>query len=875
MKHGISLGIRSASHALKLVLSFIVARPSRPLKLVREYRLISYFKLFDSTYYRTQLGQRLPRWQDPLVHYLTARAESRGEPHPLFDQGYYLGHGVMKKTEKQSPLAHFLLTGSRKGFDPHPLFDPSFYSNNYPDVAEAGITAALHFFKFGLQEGRRCHVLFDSNYYTNQDSNIPRGGSKPLLHFLQKGWLEKRNPHLLFDTSFYLDQHPHLEEEGINPLVHYLKNPLAPKVDPHPLFDTNFYIAQCPDVVQHKLNPLIHFLDKGGISGFSPSNKFDSAYYLRVHPTVKLHAVNPLVHFLTRGMIEGRYPLNDVYQTWIKKNEKLIDASRIQPKIASLAIQPLISILMPTYNGEVIWLRKAIESVLQQTYPHWELCIADDCSTKPGIKETISGFAQSDPRIKAVFRPTTGHIATASNSALELASGKFIALMDHDDEISVSALYEVATALNLHPDTDLIYSDEDKITTEGERFDPFFKPDWAPDTLLSHMYCGHLSVYRTAMVQELGGFRPGYDGSQDYDLTLRFTEKTQKIQHISKILYHWRTIDESTSSGNEVKSYAYRAAERAIQSALERRKTGAIVESISPKFPGQYRVRYPLKSDPDVTVLLTLGQPDGSSSRFDTLIRLAADFSQYKGFRPLVIASRRDADQLSTMPGAKNLNLVTDSPADFSTLVNAGAVAADSEIILIIDSRLKILNPERLDEMVARALQPNTGAVGPMLLSHDGRVHGAGLIMRGDLPPMHSHTQHTIESAGYCGHLLIASNCSAISSDCLMTRRKLFLQVGGFDPKLNQTWASADYCLKLSKQGLYHTIFTDLRAQFAEPLPHDLSLKTNPDAIKIMQKRWFESMNNDPFYSPHLSRSKGWYTLDNFDVDRYLPHIYK
>jgi O-antigen biosynthesis protein len=870
----------SADH-LRLMLSLaravIFCLPDNPFTIIRAYRLANNSKLFDPTYYQAQLTEPLPSGQDPLVHYLTADAETRADPHPLFDQAFYCAHGLIDRITNETPLMHFLRIGCHKNIDPHPLFDSSFYLDKYPDVAEQDIPPGIHFFRFGLEEGRNCHLLFDPDYYAKQNPDAVATGENSLLHFLQTGWLERRSPHLLFDTPYYLDRYPEVTEQGINPLVHYLQTTLQQRTNPHPLFDTSFYMTQYPTVAQQGLNPLVHFLRKGGASGCSPSRQFDSAYYLRVYPAVKQHGLNPLVHFLTRGIIEGRYPLNDMYRAWINENEKLTAPGGRPDQIESLSARPLISVLMPTYNTDAVWLKKAIDSVLCQVYPNWELCIADDSSTNPQVKELIESYAQSDPRIKVVFRPTTGHIAAASNSSLELATGEFVALMDHDDELSENALYEIAATLDLFPDTDFIYSDEDKITTSGERFDPFFKPDWAPDTLLSHMYCGHLSVYRTAVVRSLEGFRPGYDGSQDYDLILRFTEQTQKIRHIPKILYHWRTIEESTASGKEAKTYAYRAAERAIQGALDRRKTGAIVESVSSDYPGQYRVVYPLRSDPDVAVILPIVSSDRTSKELENLVQVAADFSRCPEFKPVaVVQSQSDAEALCSIPGLEDFETLVNSAtpcttSTYSALVNAGVAATQSELILVMDHRLRFCNVDRLKEMVARAQQRHTGAVGPMLLSHDGKIHGAGLILRGDLPPMHSHEQHAIESAGYFGHLLINSNCSAISSDCLMTRRELFLETGGFDIRLPRIWASTDYCLSLSEQGLNHTVQTDLHAQFVEPVPTESIPQPNSHALMIMQERWSETMNNDPFFSPHLNRKKGWYTLSNFDLGDYLP----
>ena len=877
MRRGLPFSADRLHLILNLARAVIFCLPDNPFKIIRTYRIASNSGLFDPTYYQTQLTKPLPSGQDPLVHYLTTDAETRADPHPLFDQAFYCAHGLIDRVKNETPLTHFLRIGCQKNIDPHPLFDSSFYLDKYPDVAEQGIPPAIHFVRFGLKEGRQCHPLFDPTYYQTQLTKPLPSGQDPLVHYLTTDAETRADPHPLFDAGYYQTQLTKPLPSGQDPLVHYLTTDAETRADPHPLFDAGYYTKHNPDAVAAAGNPLLHFLSKGGINGCSPSSQFDSAYYLRVYPAVKQSGLNPLVHFLTRGINEDRYPLNDMYRAWIDENEKPTDPDGQSDRIESLSVRPLISVLMPTYNTDTVWLKKAIDSVLFQVYPNWELCIADDGSTKPQTKELIESYAQSDPRIKVVFRPTTGHIATASNSALELVTGEFVALMDHDDELSKNALYEIAATLNLFPDTDFIYSDEDKITTSGERFDPFFKPDWAPDMLLSHMYCGHLSVYRTAVVRSLQGFRSGYDGSQDYDLTLRLTEQTQKIRHIPKILYHWRTIEGSTAGGKEAKDYAYRAAERALQGALDRRKTGAAVKPVSSDHPAYFRVVYPLRPGSDVAVILPIISSGRASKELQHLVQVAADFSRYPGFKPVaVVRSQKDAEALFLIPGLEDFDVLvnqatTPALSPYSTLVNAGVAATESELILVMDHRLRFRNLDGLKEMAARAQQRHTGAVGPMLLSHDGKIHGAGLILRGDLPPMYSHEQHSIKSAGYLGHLLINPNCSAISSDCLMTRRELFLETGGFDIQLPRIWASTDYCLRLSEQGLNHIVQTDLHAQFVEPVQAEAIPRPNSSSLNIMQERWPETMKNDPFFSPHLNRKKGWYTLSNFDLGNYLP----
>ncbi|MFM6354855.1 MAG: glycosyltransferase family 2 protein, partial [Planktothrix sp.] len=271
--------------------------------------------------------------------------------------------------------------------------------------------------------------------------------------------------------------------------------------------------------------------------------------------------------------------------------------------INNFSYQPVISIIMPVYNTPEVFLREAIQSVLDQVYPDWELCIADDASTAPHIRGILEEYQRKDSRIKVVFRTQNGHISATSNSALELATGEFIGLLDHDDVLTPDALYEVVSLLNQHPVADMIYSDEDKLNEKGELTGHFFKPDWCPDSFLSRMYTCHFGVYRREIINQIGGFRVGYEGSQDYDLVLRFTEKTNQIFHIPKILYHWRIHSSSAAGGTEAKPYAYEAAKRALQDAIDRRGELGIVQDV-PEYLGRYWVRYKILDYKRVSIII-------------------------------------------------------------------------------------------------------------------------------------------------------------------------------------------------------------------------------------------------------------------------------
>lgn len=276
--------------------------------------------------------------------------------------------------------------------------------------------------------------------------------------------------------------------------------------------------------------------------------------------------------------------------------------TQVRQIVESMVNKPVISVLTPVYNTPEKWLRRVIDSVLEQQYPHWELCIADDQSSDPQVRAILEEYKARDPRIKVAYRGANGHIAKATNTALEMATGEFIALLDHDDELTPDALLEVALAVNESPLADMIYSDEDKIDEEGVCTDPFYKPDWSPDYFLTCMYTCHLGVYRTSMVRELGGFRPEVNGAQDYDLALRFVARTDHVHHIPKILYHWRTLANSTASGAAAKDYAYPAAQRAIENYLT--VAGTPGEVLPGPREGFHRVMFHIQGKPRVSIVI-------------------------------------------------------------------------------------------------------------------------------------------------------------------------------------------------------------------------------------------------------------------------------
>lgn len=568
-------------------------------------------------------------------------------------------------------------------------------------------------------------------------------------------------------------------------------------------------------------------------------------------------------------------PTETDYERWQKQHEpRPTDYQRMRKTVKLLAYQPVISVVMPTYNTPESFLQEAIDSVRNQIYSNWELCIADDASTEPHVREILEEYAVKDERIKAVFRQENGNISQSSNSAIELATGEYIALLDHDDVLRPEALYEVVFLLNLHPEADMIYSDEDKIDEMGNRRDPFFKPDWCPDSFLGRMYTCHLGVYRSSIINEIGRFRTGYEGSQDYDLVLRFTEKTDQIFHISKVLYHWRAHQQSVAGGSEAKPYAYEAAKKALADALERRGEVGIVKD-TPNYLGHYSIRYKILENERVSIIIPTRDLGLELNQCLTSIFTKSSYPNYE-----VILIDNGSTELYTTEVIQfwqqqepdrfqchRLNI----PFNFSKLNNFGVSKATGKYLLFLNNDTEVITPDWIEAMVEQAQRPSIGAVGATLLYPDRRIQHAGAILGIGALAGHAFSHFPYTSPGYFGQLITANNYSAVTAACLMCRREVFEAAGGFNERLAVALNDIDLCLTMLEKG-YRNICTphavlyhhESKSRGHEDSPE--KQKRFAKECEYMKQRWKEIYENDPCYSPHLSRQHCDYRLRVSDI---------
>ncbi len=587
----------------------------------------------------------------------------------------------------------------------------------------------------------------------------------------------------------------------------------------------------------------------------------------------KLYARGGLRLVKDRSLLYLRQFARNDYSGWIRRYDTLTndDRATMRARAEGLSHKPLISVVMPTYNSRSAWLIEAIESVQKQIYPHWELCIADDASTGSAVRPILERYWKADPRIKVKFRKQNGHISAACNSALELATGAWIAFLDHDDLLSEHALFYVADAIDQHPEVRLIYSDQDKIDERGRRSGPYFKCDWNLDLFYSHNLVTHLSVYRKDVLDDVGGFKEGLEGAQDYDLALRYIERIdpRQIHHIARVLYHWRAHRDSTAHSEDAKPYAMLAGERALNEHFARQGVNARAELIG----HGYRVRYTLPADPPLVTVI-IPTKDGLNLIHRCVGSILSKTS-YPNYEVLIVDNGSDDPAtlryLEELQATGRVKVLRDDRAfNYSALNNIAAREARGEFLALLNNDMEVISPGWLWEMVSIASQPGVGAVGARLwypndtLQHGGVILGIGGVAG------HSHKHLPRHYPGYCGRASLSQSFSAVTAACMVIRKEIYEKVGGLD-ELNLAVAlnDVDFCLRVREAG-YRNVWTP----FAELYHHESATRgyENTASKKVrlagerqyMKERWGGILLHDPAYSPNL-------TLDHEDFSLSWP----
>jgi GT2 family glycosyltransferase len=557
---------------------------------------------------------------------------------------------------------------------------------------------------------------------------------------------------------------------------------------------------------------------------------------------------------------------NEQYQIWVNNNRltrgRLLE---MQTEISQFSYKPKISIIMPVYNTQEKWLRVAIDSVVNQVYSDWELCIVDDASTKKGVKKILDSYRGKDRRIKIRYLNENLGISGASNQALTMTSGDFVGFLDHDDELTRDALFEVVKLLNQDPNLDLIYSDEDKKNLRGRKVEPFFKPDWSPDLLLSMNYIAHFSVIRKNLMDEVGGFKLGFEGSQDHDLILRITELTDKIGHIPRPLYSWRKVPGSAAASTEAKPYAREAAKKALREALNRR---GLPGEVTDGFRGaraRYRVRYSIRGTPLVSIIIP------TKDRHDLLkhcIESIESNTCYKNYEIVIVDNKSiEPATLDYLKSQPHTVVRFEEPFNFSQINNFCAKHAKGEHLLFSNNDIEVVDGDWLGAMLEHSQRAEVGMVGGLLLyPNDETVHApstiqhAGVIVGVGGVAGHAFKYKLADDSQYFDLHRVIRNCTAVTAACAMMKRSVFEEVGGFDENLKVAFGDIDLCLRVREKG-YRIVYTPHAV-----LRHHESAtrgKMHPfEDETYMINRWRSFfIRGDPYYNPNLTLLKEDYSL--------------
>lgn len=520
---------------------------------------------------------------------------------------------------------------------------------------------------------------------------------------------------------------------------------------------------------------------------------------------------------------------------------------------------PRFSILTPVYETPAGVLRRMLRSVRNQSCGDWELCLVDDGSQQPHVGEILERAAARDPRIKVKRLERNSGIVATSNAALEMASGEFVALLDHDDALHPDALAHVAEAIDASPEADYLYTDEDKIDMSGRHSSPFFKPDWSPERMRTQMYTCHLSVFRRALVEEVGGFDPDFEGSQDWDLVLKVTERARAIVHVPRVLYHWRTLASSAASSAEAKPWAAEAGARAVQAHCDRIGLPATV-SVDEHDPGVLHLEPALERQPLVSIVIPTGG-QVRDVRFEPVVlvvhcvRGIVERSTYENYEIVVVHDEGVEEavlaELRQIAGDRLRLVPFSGPFDFSRKINVGAVRSHGEHILLLNDDIEVATGNWIERMVMYSDHEGVGAVGGRLLWGDGRLQHVGISFEEALPH-HHYRGFAGEFTGYFNAVRIARDCLGVTGACLMTPRDTFEELGGLTSAFPVNFNDVDYCLKVHAGGRRIVYDADLIMFHFESSTRTAEVESWE--VEQLLERWSRVAAVDPFSSPHLRR---------------------
>jgi len=517
--------------------------------------------------------------------------------------------------------------------------------------------------------------------------------------------------------------------------------------------------------------------------------------------------------------------------------------------------EPLISVVTPVYDATADVLEECIDSVRAQRYGNWQLCLVDDCSPSPHVWPQLAEAMLSDPRIFARRREVNGGIVAASNDAIAMAQGEIVVFLDHDDMLHPWALQRVADTFAEYSDVDYVYTDEDLIDPDGHRFSPFYKPDWSPERFRNQMYCCHLSAVRRDLGDRLGWLRDGFDGAQDWDLILRVTEEARRIVHIPEVLYHWRMVPSSVLSGDDVKPYAYEAAARALRGQCER--LGIDAEVIELERRGHFRTKRKVIGEPMASIVIPTRGSRGTVWGAERVlvteaVRSVVERSTWRNFELLIVAdSSTPLDVLADLVdlARERVRIIDyDKPFDFSDKCNLGALHARGEFLLFLNDDTEVIDADWLESLVGLGQEASAGAVGAELLFEDGRIQHVGHLALGGNPG-HLMFGRSPDADANRLALWLDREVSGVTAACMLVRREVFDEVGGFSLDFPGNYNDVDLCHKIRAAGYRIVVTPHARLHHFESLTRDPQVITSE--LTKLQERWWPELNRDPYYNPN------------------------
>ena len=724
------------------------------------------------------------------------------------------------------------------------LFDREFYRRTYPGAGRRRVEPVVDYLVRGGFEGCWPNRLFDSSFYLQSNPDVSRLGENPLVHYVLFGEREGRSPSAGFDPIAYRAAHPNLDA-AMSPLAHHLAA-LAPEGSAAPVA---------------AWRRIIHALVRPGRVGDSRRAERAISAYLAKGDKAREGAgdiaFDPAPERRAQALPAARMG------TYRLQSEPAgycylppAPPTDLDARIAGLAAAPLFSIVVPLYNTPPTLLTQMVASVTAQWYANWELILVDDCSPSADVRAGMESL--SDPRILKVFLEANQGIAGATNAAIAQASGDYVVFLDHDDELTEDCLFELALCID-REGADFIYSDEDKLTMDGRFVDPFFKPDWSPDTLMSLMYTCHVGCVRRSLLLEAGPLRPEYDGSQDWDLILRVTEKAGKIAHIPRVLYHWRIIPGSAAAEFDAKPAALTAARRLREDALSRRGIAGEIEPVD-GLPAYFRVKYLVSGTPLISIIIP--SKDNGAVLRQCLDSIRAETS-YSSYEVVIVdngsTKAETVAYLAQVAAETGITVVSHpAPFNFSEVCNIGARVAQGEILVFLNDDTEVVSADWLERMAGYAQRAHVGAVGAKLLYPGSRrIQHAGVLAIAD-GPSHAFLGGNAREPGYFARNMMEYNWLAVTGACLMIERAKFTEVGGFDETFPVAYNDVDLCYRLVEAGYFNVVCPSVELVHHESLSRGSDhltvekaerLRADKQRLDVAHPHFYQ---HDPFFNPNL-----------------------